>query len=228
MSPTRRRFLAFPGLLGILRRCAQSADSWASRKPDEWRPEDIDAVLNRSAWVREVPLAIAGGALANNGKTALGPIEKKGISSAFTAVIRWESALPLRLARRPASLPPEDNGQYVISVAKLPSAFISDVLGGKPGRHPEVLADDGTKAKIAAELLRTASLQRDGKNPLQARQALWAEDDYNPRIMLTIPPGDHPIQPEDQTVTFNAQIGPLLVRASFFLRRMTYQGNLTL
>ena len=123
MSLNRRGFLLAPFFVP---RLASAAQRWLDRKPAEWTPDDIQTILNRSAWVREARL----GTHPADGERRQ---QKQGGSrlTEFNILVRWESGLPVRLARRIATLPDAGVDRYVISVSRLPLPFLSAVLGLK-------------------------------------------------------------------------------------------------
>jgi hypothetical protein len=217
MLRTRRYFLTSSGLVILFPSAALPAEAWVDKHPDQWTSEDVEKVLNHSGWVREVMLAYLP-------STAPGS-HKVETPSEFTAQVRWESALPIRLARKfvpgPAAFPEKS---YALSINNLPVAFLADSLGGVTGRLGQ--DDDRAKQAIAAQLTQNAVLQRDGQESIRATRADWISADFKDSILVTFPAGQHPIQLSDHDVTFFSQIGVFVVRTSFSLRRMTYRGKL--
>src|SRR5215475_5191069 len=137
MPINRRGFLLVPFCLPGL---ARAAENWMDRKPAEWTPDDIQIVLNHSAWVREASLGMDPGD--NSGRRKKKPA---GRPTQFNILVRWESGLPVRLARKTATLPDAGVDRYVISVNRLPLPFLAAVLGVKPEQA-------SAKDQIAAEL----------------------------------------------------------------------------
>jgi hypothetical protein len=217
MFCTRRSFLTSSGLLPLLPSAALPAEAWLEKHPEQWTSQDVDKILNHSGWVREVMLAYMPSAAPGSHKVET--------PSEFTSQVRWESALPIRLARKfipgPAAFPDKS---YALSINNLPVAFLADSLGGVTGRLGQ--DDDRAKQAIAAQLTQFAVLQRDGQESIRAARADWISADFKDSILVTFPAGKHPIQLSDRDVSFFSQIGVFVVRTTFSLRRMTYRGRL--
>jgi hypothetical protein len=223
---TRRHFLGAAGLLAGLSARAMADDSWTTAHPDEWTPHEIDTVLNHSPWVHEVVLGVPVSALAR-GRGKAGPIEQAaGVPSEFAALVRWESALPVRLARRLTAAPDGGQTRYLLSISRLPLGFLGEALGRDPDRAPS--GEDQNRARVAAAALRTAVLQRTGKPPIRAAGTSWAEDAFSPRLLIEFRPGGELIQLADLTVTLVTQIDTVLLRAVFVPKKMRFRGRLEL
>jgi hypothetical protein len=195
----RRDFLMLSPLL--LSRRAEGAKPWLDRKPAEWTPRDIQTVLNDSAWVRTAALTTE--------RTA----ERK-LPIPYEALVRWESGLPVRLARRKAATE-NRAGEYQLSISRLPLVFVADLSGKAP-------------ADVAAGIARSARLERSGKEPIRAAHAEWVEWDFSPGVLVSFARGQQPIETEDGEVTLAAQVGLLVIRARFPLKQMVYRGKLEL
>jgi hypothetical protein len=213
MSVNRRAFLLVP--LSLLR-LAPAAQRWLDRKPAEWTPDDIQTVLNRSAWVREAPLGLDP---VDDGRRRQKPPVTR--LTEFNILVRWESGLPVRLARRTATLPDRGVDRYVISVSRLPLPFLSAVLGLKAEQA-------AARAQIAAELAKSTSIERPGKDSIHASAAEWVDSDFSPRVSITFPPNETPIQVSEWEVAVVGHIGSLRFRANFPLKPMVYRGKLEL
>ena len=217
MSLTRRNLLMLSsGLALSAPHLAFGAPRWATRNPSEWTPEDIDDVLNRSAWVREVQLAMPD-PTPNNAGAALG-----AIPSEYKAVVRWESGLPIHLARRARSRPGGDSG-YVLSLSRLPIEFATAITGGAARRQNR---ENVRTPETAAAIAKTSTLQREGKTPLPATRAEWWDADVTSRLMLYFEAGQPPIQLADKEVALVSTIGSLRLVARFYLKQMVYRGKL--
>jgi hypothetical protein len=225
MLDTRRRFLcACSGVLTLFPTTGHAADAWMGTDPAQWVPADILAILNRSSWVKGVNPELSPAwlrSLEKSGKrvaAAEGVRDKRTLTD-FTVVVRWESGLPVRLARKSTSVPEYAAAHYVLSVSRMPIAFMAAMVGGAQATDRETLAQ---------QILQTSSLQSGGKAPIPADHAEWAESDFAPRIMISFLQGRQPIEPSDGRATFVSQMGFLLLRASFPLRKMVYRGKLEL
>ena len=149
-----------------------------------------------------------------------------GVQSEFKALVRWESGLPVRLARKTATLPDKGVGQYMLSISRLPLEFIEQSSGNGTIHHDEGAGLD--KTALAERVAKNSSLQRTGKDAIPANHAEWVESDFSPRVVIFFPLGANPIQPEDREVDLVSQIGALVVRAKFSLKEMVYRDRLEL
>lgn len=225
MLDTRRRFLcACSGVLTLFPTTGRAADSWMSTHPEEWTPEDVQAILNRSSWVRGVNPELSPAwlrSLEKSGKrvaVAEGVRDKRTLTE-FTVLVRWESGLPVRLARKSTSAPEYAAAHYVLSVSRMPITFMAAMVGGAQAKD---------RLALAQQMLQSSSLQWGGKIPIPADRAEWAESDFEPRVIISFPQGSQPLESSDGVVTFVSQMGFLLLRASFPLRKMVYRGKLEL
>jgi hypothetical protein len=164
------------------------------------------------AWLRS---------LEKNGKrvTAAEGIRDKRTLTEFTVLVRWESGLPVRLARKTTSIPEYAAAHYVLSVSRMPIAFMAAMAGGAQAKDRDMLAQ---------QMLQSSSLQIAGRAPIPADHTEWTESDFEPRITISFPAGRQPVASSDGIVTFVSQMGFLLLRVSFPLRKMIYRGKLEL
>jgi hypothetical protein len=225
MLDTRRRFLcACSGVLTLFPCTGHAADSWMGTDPAQWVPADIQAILHRSSWVKGVNPELSPTwlrSLEKSGKrvgAAEGVRDKRTLTE-FTVVVRWESGLPVRLARKGTPVPEYAAAHYVLSVSRMPFAFMAAMVGGAQAKD---------RPALAQQMLQSSSLQWGGKAPIPADHAEWTESDFEPRIMISFPQGSQPLESSDGVVTFVSQMGFLLLRASFPLRKMVYRGKLEL
>ena len=233
MPASRRQFmLASAGMLALLPSTGLAAKPWVDKKPTEWSPADIDAVLNRSAWTRQVSPEFAADVLdsagAKDGRhaTAAEGLSDKRILPDFKVLVRWESGLPVRLARRNLSPAGYDDAHYMVSISRVPIAFMEAL--STSGQAQRAGADSLDPYEKAGRIAQTSSLQRDGKASLQADHAYWSESDFESRIMISFSKGRQPIELTEREVTFVSRIGDLIIRAPFFLKEMVYRGKLEL
>jgi hypothetical protein len=225
MFHTRRDFLcASSGVLAFFPPTGLAAEAWVEKKPGEWSPKDIQTILNQSPWAREARLEM-NAPTASPGGMPGGQREIGGMPAEFKVLVRWESGLPIRLARKNISPPNNPPGQYVLSISRLPTAYIAIASGGNRGRGAE---KDPSRAELAERIAQSTTLQREGKDPISANHAEWAEDDFSPRMMIFFPLPRQPIRLEDREVGLICQIGAFVVRARFSLKRMVYRGALEL
>ncbi len=225
MLDTRRRFLcACSGVLTLFPTTGHAADAWMGTDPAQWVPADIQAILNRSSWVKGVNPELSPAwlrSLEKSGKrvAAAEGVRDKRTLTEFTVVVRWESGLPVRLARKSTPVPAYAAAHYVLSVSRMPIAFMAAMVGGAQAKD---------RLALAQQMLQSSSLQWGGKAPIPADHAEWTESDFEPRIMISFPQGRQPLESSDEVVTFVSQMGFLLLRASFPLKKMVYRGKLEL
>ena len=140
-----------------------------------------------------------------------GPPEGGGMPQ-FHAVVRWESAAPIRVARKMESAL---DSTYRISVSGLPMA---PRRGGNGDRSSELL--NGLAA--------LTDLERKGKDSIACSRVEMSKGEDTNTLMFYFEPGSAPIQPGDKEVTFNTKIGPLQVKAKFVPKEMIFDGKLAL
>ena len=225
MRYTRRCFLCAASLPFALR--VEAADDWMTKNPPEWNPDDIQAILGQSPWAKTVNPELSSASLRASAKkghraSAAEGIRDKRILTEFKVLVRWESALPVLLARRHSAsdYPPT---HYVVSMSRLPMTFMAALVGGagRGGSAPD--AD-----LIAHKILETSQLQREGKDSIRADRAQWMESDFETRLLLMFPWPSVPVALADVAVTFLCQMGSVIVQAPFPLKAMIYRDKLEL
>jgi hypothetical protein len=216
MLSRRNLLIAFPGAcLGLSQR-AIAADRWAGRRPEEWTPSDIQDVVDRSAWTREVTLSSVP---ATPGQPK-GQSQPRASLSEFKVFVRWESGLPMRLARHTATLPDKGADRYMISVSRMPVEYMTAAMGLKTA--------DAAEAAIADQFASSCSINRDSRESIRAERAYWVYDNFSRRVNIVFPRAKNPIRLEDWEVTVSGRAGEFLLRARFSLNQMVYRGELEL
>ncbi len=133
--------------------------------------------------------------------------------SSPTLTVRWESALPIRVAELIThTLSPDssDEGHYAIGVYGLPSRMVT--------------TDSRT---LAAQLKGQASLKRDGKKDLKPSRVDVLDLESGPVIIYLFPRSAE-ITARDNRLEFDAKIGRLELKQAFYVDEMTFQGKLEL
>ena len=188
-----------------------AAEFWDRKEPSQWSEGDIEKLLKRSPWAQEVTVnlgAKGGGGVAEGpppGARGSGlpggamPAGGGGGSTAIRPTVRWESAWPIALASGKKQRSASDTEFYIISV--------SDPLFA------------GIKLDFAAAYLNVKD-----KPPIRAENV----ENGAGSIRFFFPRTNHPITPADREVTFEAQLGPVEMKAKFSLKDMTYRGKLEL
>lgn len=137
-------------------------------------------------------------------------------------LVRWESAAPVReaaaKAEAPAATPFAEWSKefYVVSLTSLSRA---DREAAEPDPAAVARAQDGLRS--------AASLTPKGKPRIQpARVEIIKTPEGRATIYLFA--RKDAISPEDKEVLFQTAMGPMLVKARFTLKDMTYHGRLEL
>ncbi len=134
---------------------------------------------------------------------------------ALSALVRWDSALPVRLAFKRSPDGVQDN--YLIFVGGLPAM-------GNPAQSSE---DQGV-SRFTGRLKSVTSLERKGKDPIfpERVEAVSISDEKG--IMFAFPRNPDPVTITDKEVTFVAAMGPLRIKVRFNLKEMMNEGHLEL
>ena len=132
------------------------------------------------------------------------------------AIIRWESALPIRLALKKEDELSRD--QYLITVTGFPET----------GRRQPDGGSQPVSAQTQNRMKEGARLERKGKDPIPAASAEMAETGASRAMQFLFRAGADPIEAQDKEVQFVASVGPMQIRAKFALQEMVYEGKLEL
>ena len=209
---------------------AASKEFWDTKDPGEWTKEEIDQLLNQSPWAKPANISFnnSGGTLnvpwparigqgnsypgttttsrsgtpGDRGKNASSPL-------AFQAVIRWETARPVRLAERNHAF--DDSQFYVLAaIGDFPST----------GDANEDLAAREQRREMLQEFTRLErkgdrTIYLDRIEPIAAGLRF-----YFSRI--------EPIKESNKEITFSTKVGPLEFKVKFPLKDMFFRGKLEL
>ncbi len=220
-------------MLSLIPSAAVAAQAW-KKKTTAWSLDDARSILNRSPWaqVAKVDFKIEGkqaegprsggivgppeGPPGGNGTVgppggaparAGGGIVQNGpgVLPEFKALVRWESALPVRLAQGlEGSL---DASQYVISVTGFP-VMRSDVANSLP-------------------LFKNASrLERAREERLRAVRVESRESGGALVLVFTFDGAARPLSLEDREVLFVTRLGSMDLRVKFNLKDMMFERKL--
>jgi len=255
--PTRREVLAFAGsgfLAGFPaweQLSAAVVDFWNRKAPAEWSPEEIDRLLTKSPWAKEVSAQFAAGAgesrgMPGSGRNGGGGMGIPGIgniglggrgrnrggsggeggrggSSGYQGTVRWESAAPI-LAALKAPLPDGFEGRYVISVNGFP------MMGGRSQtRTGESETPESSRRSREDEfenLKSLSSLQAKGKELIQAGVVQQQVATTGSSFLFGFSKELLPLDADDKEVLFSTQLGNLAVKARFLPKEMLYHGQL--
>ncbi len=228
-------FLPFGLLLLTAPASSWAADlplSWKSKPTSQWTKADAKLILTDSPWVKYATpetvrdLSAAerrdggdwdadiGKGVGIAGTGILGPTrEKLAIERAHEkppnepVTIRWESALPVRLAEQKAGetdIPELEGDDYAVVIYDIPTP---------------------PKWNQANELKGVAFLKRDNKKDIKpSRVKILRHDDGTATIVYLFPRSVE-ITKRDGRVQFQAQVGRLVVSQNFFTQDMQIQGE---
>jgi hypothetical protein len=215
---------------------------WKARTIAEWSEADAHQVLENSPWAKAIVAGIArrrsedelreGGQMGQ--PTGVGydgvqdrkrPLKEEignplvpgkplpSTAPTIRLLVRWESALPVRVAELKAHEPPppvlSDDG-YVIAVYGVPASFAK-----------------GDPTSLGKPLKESAALKREGKKDvLPSRVEVFELE--NSVVVAYLFPLSAEIGKKDYVVEFSALIGRLQVSQHFLIADMQFQGKLEL
>ncbi len=176
-----------------------------------------------------------------------------GGAGAMSAVVRWQSSLPVRQAMvqlKSASEPEqakaaqaalaEPSKNYVIAVEGLPMMGGGMRGGRRPGMEqqqfqagaPQNGQEGGQRRgpdpeQMKARLKTQTQLNRKGREPLHPVDVLMPTGD-GPRVIYFLFSKEDPISLDDKEVEFVTSVGPMIVKRKFKLSEMVVGGKLEL
>jgi hypothetical protein len=138
----RRNFLLLGGV-GLSRLYASSSDFWNKKDPADWTGAEKDQLTNKSPWAKEI--TVSNSPYGSMGRPIGMPYPgypgmggpRGSAGQSYKAVIRWDSALPVRDALK-EPLPEGFENMYVISVGGIPlnAGSRSQSSSQYPSRYP--------------------------------------------------------------------------------------------
>ncbi len=200
---------------------------WNEKQPGEWTEEEIRELLTNSPWARPAtvnynagpgnvgrPAASGGGyggRRASRAPVVTGPGDTPMGKQQYQAVVRWESAQPVRAASHSQSTD-DPLANYVINV-----------IGDLPmlGTHKD---EDLAQRQQRSDMLKDFTRLERKNDPIYLSKVIFK----SPTETLFYFPRLDTIFPDDKQVTFVTKLGPLAVRARFTLKEMVYRGKLEL
>jgi hypothetical protein len=223
---TRRTAL----LVGLAGRFAWAypREFWNEKKPEDWTAEEVELMLNKSPWARDAAVSYYGGQngpLSNtlpgersrNPRNASSGTSPSAMSPAdWKAVIRWESALPVRQALK-ASPSPDVEKFYILNM-----------LGDVPSVGATPDEDASQRAARFETLKQVTKLEHKGDQILLSRVEVAPKNDFTLAGTLFYFSRGLALRPEDKQAIFSTKLGPIDVKCKFTLRDMMYRGKLEL
>jgi hypothetical protein len=230
MMTRRNAILISLGLGGAAASSAWAKDFWNEKQPSDWTEDDIRQMLTKSPWAKQasifdtaahrgLPTARVGGLSRRGGRsTAAGtPPPSGGNSNSWNAIVRWESALPVRDALR------------ALQAAEAEKNYIVALIGDIPGVGVPSDDDDPAERQQKLNFLKETTRLERKDDPLELQRAKIApRTSESPSGTLFYFSRVSPITPEDRQITFVTRVGPLEVKCKFTLGDMLYRGNLEL
>lgn len=221
---TRRSALFSLGGLGSLASVALAAaakEFWDEKDPSQWSKEEIERILNQSPWARPASIsynsAVPGfgpGVIGRRSGVATinrnGGVNTDGTDGKleFQAVIRWESARPVRAAEK-------------MKLDQEPDAYVLAAIGDFPsGDVDETAAEHEQRDAMLKEFTK---LERHGAPTIFLERTQSISGGlrfYFSRL--------EPITASNREIAFSTKIGPLEMKAKFPLKDMLYRGRLEL
>jgi hypothetical protein len=209
---------------------ASGREFWNEKQSADWTEDEIRELLTKSPWAKEPSVSYnsgpgnAGrqvGSVGGGGyggmrrtRTPVGAASPGGTSmekQQYKVVVRWETALPIRIASKKNST--EDPlANYVINV-----------VGDLPmlGTHPD---ESASESEQRVENLKEYTRIERKNDPIYLAKVVFR----SPTETLFYFDRLDPIFPDDKQVTFVTKLGPIEAKARFILKEMTYQGKLEL
>jgi hypothetical protein len=199
---------------------------WNHKDPSEWTASEVKEILTQSPWAKAASVYNNTGASGPLGSSRSGGGGRHGGGGGGVAstnpgapggpnnwktTIRWESALPVREARKVIVTPDEAENYVIALIGSIPSV-------GIPSDE-----DDPAERKAKLDTLRDSTRLERRDEPLDLVRAVSAQGGtlfYFSRVFA--------IKPEDRQVTFVTKMGPLEIKCKFSLREMIVHGNLEL
>jgi hypothetical protein len=200
--------------------------SWRDKPIAEWTAADAQQALKDSPWVKSVPSKVVQQgphAVIVQPVTPMGrpygppravPVQSSSPQlSSPTLTLRWESALPMRVAQVKSgnvNAPVMDDDHFAIAIYGLPDRL----LGEDPANFTGRLKPEG-------------SLKREGKKNITASGITLLPRD-NGSIVVFYFPKKQEISLKDNEIDFSGRVGPIEFEQSFSIGDMVFAGKLEL
>jgi len=222
--------------LGLPVWASAATEFWNQKKPEDWTEDERKELLTKSPWAREATIkfndsvgglgsgsrgrAVSGGYGGMSRRTGTVPVAPGASGPAaegkYTAIVRWESALPIREATH-NQLKDDPAANYILNI-----------IGDVPmlGRQ----SNDETEAEFQQRmdmLKQYTKLEKRG-DPIYLVKVSYQKGPPASSGTLFYFERNDLITVHDGTVTFVTKLGPLDVRCKFTPKEMLYLGKLEL
>jgi len=195
--------------------------SWKGKPVSDWTEQDAHQILTDSPWAKPVTAGLMriqtederreGGDMGQ--PHGVGVDGMKRAPGFVRLAVRWETALPVRVAElkvREIEPPTVEGDGYKIAVYGIPGAFLK-----------------GDPLTLGNPLKKLASLKREGKKDVKPSSVeVFQRPDG--MVVVYLFPLSAEIARNDTALEFEAVIGRIVLRQSFDLREMQFQGRLEL
>jgi hypothetical protein len=238
---TRRHAILLAGAgiaCGLPMDAATAPEFWDKKPPSEWTPEEIDRLITKSPWAKEVTAEYvaqpSGGPASRNGLSfpGMGGGRRgnrnngaaRGTASTYKGTVRWESAKPILDAMK-ASLPEQFANHFVISVNGFP--LLGSGHSTAQGDGEETVSRKASEDDPYDNLKQFTTLQPKGKEVVQAG-VVHRPVSTGTNILFGFSSEIVPLSADDGEATFSTRLVALTVRARFSFKEMLYHRELAL
>jgi hypothetical protein len=236
-------FLNFPAW-------AFSKEFWNDKKPEDWSPDEVELLLNKSPWAKEVTATMnvngnapAGsrrgggmGGMGGGGMGGMGGGSRRGGGGSTSSstpgsapktgglmkgVVVWESALPILQARKKEA-PPEAAEFHILSVDGVP------MIGGRKRSSTGAETSDSPDeiAQMEERVRDGTLLTPHGKDPVSPAKVALSQSERPTLIYFRR--DAEPLVLDRKEVAFQIKLGAMEVKTKFILKEMTSHGKLEL
>jgi hypothetical protein len=222
---TRREILML-SLAAVPALSSPAGEFWNEKKPADWTDQEIEEMLTRSPWSKEGAVSVFGGAggsllnrngamsrsgnMSNTGRQRTSTTQTQSGDAPdlrYKAIVRWQSALPVRDALKDRSTP------------GFADSYIIAVVGDLALADPD--ADEAQRESRLDMMKQYTKLERHG-GPIPLANI----ETVKKLGTLFYFPRAEPIK--DGQVTFTTKMGPVEVKCKFAVKDMMYHGKLEL
>jgi hypothetical protein len=221
---TRREILMLPFAAAL---ASPPAEFWNEKKPEDWTEDEVKEMLTRSPWAKEAAVSVFGGAggnllnrngamnrsgnMSSSGRQRTNTTQTTQSADApdlrYKAIVRWESALPIREALKSK----QDQ--------KVADFYILAVVGDLAMADPD--ADEAQRESRLDMLKQYTKLDRHGG-------AIPLSNVESVKKIGTLFYFSRAEPIKDGQVTFTTKMGPVEVKCRFTVKDMMYRGKLEL
>jgi hypothetical protein len=233
--------LVAPGFHG---RAFASSEFWNDKKPEDWSEKEIQHLLTRSPWAKEVVATFDGGRGPMRGDDGAAASRSGRGRDSYSGMI---DAAPSGgggggRGRGDGGGLGEGGGHEPQIKAVVRWETAAPVVAARRKQLPSSVQDQyvvsvsglpmmGGNDRIQGmeERLKVSTmLERKGRDPIYPAKVTGGRSEGIPTWIFFFPHGSQPIDPDDKEVTFKTKIGPVEVKTKFALKDMKYQGHLAL